>query len=83
MSVRVIDWQKFERFLNDGTAEQILTEIGALGAETILEEQGENRTWDQLDKSTRDAAEATMTAWALRRGFRIEADDESCIIYLE
>ena len=42
-----IDFEWYERSLQDGTADEYMENVGALPAEALLEEQDDERVWSE------------------------------------
>jgi len=75
-----IDFEQYERSLNDGTADEYLENAGALPAEALLEEQNDERVWPELSEVERDRIRELLRSYAESKSLSIEEDGDSCMV---
>lgn len=80
---REINFELYERSLSDGTADEYLEEVGALPAEALLEEQGDDRVWSELSDDERLKIEKMLADYATKKGYRIEKNEQGCMVMPE
>ena len=78
-----IDFEMYERSLFDGTADEYFKEAGALPAEALLEEQGDERVWSDLSSEEQAKIETMLSNYASRKGYQIEKHEGSCMVVAE
>lgn len=76
----LIDFEMYERSLKDGTADEYREEVGALPAEALLEEQGDERVWPELSKQEQEKIKALLSEYAESNGLELEVDEDSCMV---
>lgn len=75
-----IDLELYEQSLKDGTADEYREVAGALPAEALLEEQGDERVWSELSDTEKEQIRALLKIYAEANGLSVEEDDNSCIV---
>lgn len=75
-----IDFEMYERSLKDGTADEYREEVGALPAEALLEEQGDERVWPELSQQEQEKIKTLLSAYAESNGLELVVDDDSCMV---
>lgn len=78
-----INFEMYEQSLGDGTADGYFEEVGALPAESLLEEQGDERVWSDLTTAEQTKIFELLSKYASEHGYRVERDDEACIVFPE
>ncbi|OIN88903.1 hypothetical protein CO019_00645 [Candidatus Berkelbacteria bacterium CG_4_9_14_0_2_um_filter_42_30] len=76
-----IDYGQIKELLTDGSADEYCGYVGAIPIEGALEPLGDERTVDQLSPQERSQTTALFSDYAAQRGFRLEANDRSCIAW--
>ena len=75
-----INFEMYERSLTDGIADEYLETVGMLPAEALLEEQQDERVWEELSQEERKAVYNLLKWYADIHGYSIEIDDCSCMV---
>jgi hypothetical protein len=75
-----IDFELYEQSLKNGTADEYRENAGALPAEALLEEQGDERVWSELLESEKNHVRELLKSYAAAHGLMVEEDDESCMV---
>jgi len=75
----IINFEQLEGLMSDGSADEYVENVGAIPIEGLLEEQGDERTVDQLSQPEREYTESIFTESAAKKGWRVESDASSCI----
>lgn len=76
----LIDFEMYERSLKDGTADEYREEVGALPAEALLEEQGDERVWPELSQQEQEKIKALLSEYAESNDLEIVIDETSCMV---
>jgi len=75
-----IDYERYQRSLNDGTADQYIEEVEALPVEALLEEQGDNRVWSELSGEEQATIGAMLEEYARTKGYTTVHDEEIFVV---
>lgn len=76
----VIDFEQYERSLNDGTADSHIKGVHHLSAEVLLLEQGDQRVWQELTESERELIALLLQAYAARHGYFLQSGEDYCMV---
>ena len=76
----LIDFEMYEQSLKDGTADGYREEVGALPAEALLEEQGDERVWTDLSSKEQDKIRTLLSEYAKSSGLELVEDETSCMV---
>jgi len=76
----LIDFEMYEQSLKDGTADEYREEVGALPAEALLEEQGDERVWPELSSKEQEKIRALLSEYAESNSLELVEDETSCMV---
>ena len=76
-----LDFPQMERSFADGTAGECLGNMGALAPETLLEEQGDDRTLPEIPSGERAVIEQQFTENVGKYNLRLVKDETSLLAY--
>lgn len=65
---------------NDGSADEYFENVSVLPAEAILEAQGDDRVWTELNDAEKNVLRDLLQEFADKNGFELVEDEISCMV---
>lgn len=75
-----IDFELFRRSLVDGTALKILEAEGRLSVDAMLKRQGDEITWDAMERGERYTILSVIEPFADILTRKVEYDERHCVV---